>query len=324
MRQDQYNYTPLAEPTLITEQNWAEDTLPLVAISTATFNHVNYIRDCIEGILIQKTTFSVRIVIFDDCSTDGTREIVKEYEEKYPQLIRGIYPEKNTWKKPEREEALKPRNEARNVAKYIALCEGDDYWTDPLKLQKQVDFMEANPEFSLCFHSINYYNNETNIIEKIYPEGLIKSEFSQENIAVSSFIPTPSVLFLNPKDRVFPTYSGLSIGDYPLYLFLSSYGKAKFLDFVGATYRFAVGSFSTLDKINQQRETKKMLDAVLEKDFLTIETRKRLEKQKLNYGTQIYKKRKDTQKYEDLLKAEKDFSNYKIKERLIIFIKSFL
>ena len=162
MTENNYKYTPLAEPTLISEQVWADGTTPLVSTSTLTYNHEPFIRDCIEGILMQKTTFPVRIVIFDDCSTDGTREIVQEYEAKYPYLIKGIYPEKNTWGKPERNEAFKPRNEARNVAKYIALCEGDDYWTDPLKLQKQVDFLEENPEYVLTCHRYNKLDFENN------------------------------------------------------------------------------------------------------------------------------------------------------------------
>src|SRR5690554_6356607 len=102
---------------------------------------------------MQKTTFPVRIVVFEDFSTDATREIVKEYEAKYPNLFVTVLTTHNTYGKPERSEALKPYFEARAVAKYIALCEGDDYWTDPLKLQKQVDFLEGNEEYSMCFHN---------------------------------------------------------------------------------------------------------------------------------------------------------------------------
>lgn len=166
---NKHNYIPLPEPIPITEQVWPEGTLPLVVVSTNTYNHVAYIRDCIEGILMQKTTFPVKVVIFDDYSTDGTREIVQEYESKFPHVIKGIYPKENTWKKPGRKEALKPRNEIRNTAKYIALCEGDDYWTDPLKLQKQVSFLEEHPDYSLVcggFKSIDTKTGEEKIIIK--------------------------------------------------------------------------------------------------------------------------------------------------------------
>lgn len=154
MSENNYKYTPLTEPTPISEQAWPEGTTPLVATSTLTYNHELYIRDCLDGILMQKTTFPVRVVVFDDCSTDATREIVKEYEKKYPNIFFGFYPPVNTYGKVElRRKAMKPRNEVRNVAKYIAICEGDDYWINPLKLQKQVELLEQNPQCSICFHS---------------------------------------------------------------------------------------------------------------------------------------------------------------------------
>ena len=200
MTENNYKYTPLAEPTPISEQVWAEGTTPLVATSTLTYNHAPYIRDCIEGILMQKTTFPVRIVIFDDCSIDGTREIVQEYESKYPHLIKGIYPKKNTWGKPERKEAFKPRNEARDVAKYIALCEGDDYWIDPLKLQKQVDFLESNTDCLLCFHaSKSIRNNDPNDYMLHRPKEIPKDnkfEMKDAILGGGGFMATNSMCFL--------------------------------------------------------------------------------------------------------------------------------
>lgn len=151
MKQDsEYKFTPLSEPTPIAEQVWPQGTLPVVATGTATYNHEPYIRDCIEGILMQKTTFPVRVCIFEDCSIDETAVIIKEYEEKYPNLFRIFYQPVNTYGTSNRQMALKPYREARNAAKYIAFCEGDDYWTDSYKLQKQVDLMESNLECSMC------------------------------------------------------------------------------------------------------------------------------------------------------------------------------
>jgi len=116
---------------------------PLVTVFTVTYQHAHYIRDCIEGVLMQKTTFPVEYVIGEDCSTDGTREIVLEYAKKYPDKIRVVTADRNVGLKANAERCRKALR-----GKYAALCEGDDYWTDPLKLQKQVEFLEANPVMS--------------------------------------------------------------------------------------------------------------------------------------------------------------------------------
>ena len=121
---------------------------PLVSVSTVTYNHAPFIRQCLDGILMQKTTFPIEMLIHDDASTDGTADIIREYEARYPDLIKAIYQTENQYSKGfpiERQLLFAPSR-----GKYIALCEGDDYWTDPLKLQKQVDFLEANPDYTIC------------------------------------------------------------------------------------------------------------------------------------------------------------------------------
>ena len=129
---------------------------PLVSICCITYNHAPYIRECLDGFMMQKTNFPIEIIINDDASTDGTTEIIKEYEARYPDIIKPIYQIENQYSKGVRGMYANfcfPRAQG----KYIALCEGDDYWTDPLKLQKQVDFLEANPEYVMCSHRFKQY-----------------------------------------------------------------------------------------------------------------------------------------------------------------------
>lgn len=130
---------------------------PLVSICCITYNHAPYIRQCLEGFLIQKTTFPFEILIHDDASTDGTADIIREYEARYPHLIKPIYQVENQYSKGI--EILSTYNYSRAKGKYIALCEGDDYWTDPLKLQKQVHIMETHPTLALCTHNFNVLEN---------------------------------------------------------------------------------------------------------------------------------------------------------------------
>lgn len=124
----------LENPIEIIKQNWAEDSIPLVSIDCITYNHENYIRDAIEGFLMQKATFPVEILINDDASTDNTANIIREYEKKYPQLFKPIYQIENQYSQ---KSVIITKNQNDRVrGKYIPKCEGDDYWTDPLKLQK--------------------------------------------------------------------------------------------------------------------------------------------------------------------------------------------
>lgn len=124
----------------------------LVSICCITYNHQSYIKESIEGFLMQKTNFSFEIIIHDDASTDRTPEIIKDYEKKHPDLIKPIYQTENQYSKG-REVFSFTLEKARG--KYIAICEGDDYWTVPYKLQKQVDFLEAHPEYSACYHHVD-------------------------------------------------------------------------------------------------------------------------------------------------------------------------
>lgn len=128
---------------------------PLVSISCITYNHAPYIRQCLDGFIMQKTNFAYEILIHDDASTDGTIAVIREYEHKYPDVIKPIYEVENQWSKGRVGSII--FNIPRAQGKYIALCEGDDYWIDPFKLQKQVDFLEKNKNYDLCCSASRLY-----------------------------------------------------------------------------------------------------------------------------------------------------------------------
>ena len=120
----------------------------MVTIRCMTYNHEPYIRQCLEGFVMQKTNFRFEAIVHDDASTDGTAAIIREYAEKYPDIIKPIYETENQYSK--HDGSLKRIMNCVTHGKYIALCEGDDYWIDSLKLQKQIDYMEQHSECSLC------------------------------------------------------------------------------------------------------------------------------------------------------------------------------
>jgi len=149
-------------------------SLPLVSICCVTYNHKDFIRQCLDGFLMQQGV-EYEILIHDDCSTDGTTEIVREYAEKYPDKIFPLYEDVNQYQNGKASE-IDFYNYRRARGKYIAYCEGDDYWTDPLKLQKQVEWMESHPEYSICFTGFinrvvstnEYLDSEANRILRCY------------------------------------------------------------------------------------------------------------------------------------------------------------
>lgn len=223
----------------ITAQNWSNNTSPLVSIQCITYNHEKYIRDALEGFLMQKTTFPVEILIHDDASTDNTANIIREYQAKYPQLFKPIYQIENQYSQ-KKGVITKIQNE-RTKGKYIAKCEGDDYWTDPLKLQKQVDFLEGNEDVYVCFHNRSVLDFNGVTIEAPFKRknNYTKDTFILKHKMINTFMPTQTLMFRN-KDL--DTYSkinreGVYGGDVMLRAFCATKGDAYYLHFNGAVYR---------------------------------------------------------------------------------------
>ena len=131
----------------------------MVTIRCITYNHEPYIRQCLDGFVMQKTDFRFEAIVHDDASTDNTATIIKEYAEKYPDIIKPIFETENQYSK--RDASLTRIMDNHTHGKYVAMCEGDDYWIDPLKLQKQIDFLEAHPEYSYSCHRYNILDDAT-------------------------------------------------------------------------------------------------------------------------------------------------------------------
>lgn len=142
---------------------------PLVSVICLSYNHAQYIKECIDGVLKQQTNFPFEVIIHDDASTDETQALIREYAAKLPYLIKPILQTENQYSKYHNFRVVMA--ECLNAAsgKYIAICEGDDYWTDPHKLQKQVNFMESNPEYTLCYTELDFYEQSTSqTIKKVF------------------------------------------------------------------------------------------------------------------------------------------------------------
>ena len=230
----------LLKPEIDIIKHWKRDIFqPIVSISCITFNHEKYIRDALEGFIMQRTTFPFVIVILDDASTDGNPEIIREYEKKYPKLFRCFLLKENTWGKPNRREIIKPYLDAREEGKYIALCEGDDYWTDPYKLQKQVDFLEANEGYSLCFHRFFIIDEESKSLSPfIRKQSSTIVDFAQMRIPIQPL----TTMFRNELKPIIPAdYILRMTGANFLFLRLAEIGKFKYMKDPMAVYRIHSG-----------------------------------------------------------------------------------
>ncbi|WP_285815959.1 glycosyltransferase [Thomasclavelia cocleata] len=230
-----------------------------VSICCITYNQEKYIRKTLEGFINQKTNFEYEILIHDDCSTDNTAEIIKEFEEKYPKIVKPIYQKENQHSK-----GIKIFNTflfPKATGKYIAMCEGDDYWIDNNKIQKQFEIMEKNENCSLCTHIVRYINETGEKLNLTFPDEKINDLITSDivtaedffyNILKKTIIPfqTSSFFFRNKyiseylKEDLFHKIK--DVGDMPLLWYMLNKGNIFFLNEEMSCYRKnSIGSWSS-------------------------------------------------------------------------------
>lgn len=208
----------------------------VVSVCCTVYNHEDYIRDALDGFLIQETNFDYEIIVHDDASTDNSAEIILDYANKYPEIIKAIYQSENQYS-----QGIKPWPNfvfPKAQGKYIAICEGDDYWTDPLKLQKQVDFLEKNPDFSISFHEVKVYIEGKKKLVNDYLVRNVPKTTSIFDLLKGNYIQTPSVLYRKITiEKIPPEYLISPTGDYFLHIIAAEKGKIYKFNEQMAVYR---------------------------------------------------------------------------------------
>lgn len=209
-----------------------------VSIWCITYNHEPYIKDAIESFLAQKTNFTYEIVIHDDASTDGTAEIVKDYEKRYPNLIHGIYQTENQFRKEQPSlEWLWKIQEESCTGKYIAVCEGDDYWIDRKKLQLQVDYLETHSDCMMAVHDtidMDYRQHKVSTRRLYAKEGIISAD---DIIIKRIIIPTASMVYRKELCKMDKIFLNVGYDDYPCLLYCLTKGEIYYFNRIMSLYR---------------------------------------------------------------------------------------
>lgn len=205
---------------------------PYVSILVTTFNHENYIGKCLDSILKQERNFKIEILVLDDASTDRTQEVILDYVEKFPKVIKPFLQVNNLYSCLQKGLPILLEN-ARG--KYIAICDGDDFWIDPSKLVKQTQFLEQNPSFFLTFHDTVNVDDNGLIISKPFAPHNGKFEFSKEEFKVrkSNWLYLGTLIFRNIPIKFPPEYNLIPNGDNFIPMLLSDFGYVKYLSEIG-------------------------------------------------------------------------------------------
>lgn len=230
-----------------------------VSVVMITYNHERFIAQAIESVLMQKADFDFELVIGDDCSTDKTREIILEFKKNYPDKIRLLLREKNVGMHKNFTLAYQTCQ-----SEYVAFLDGDDYWTSPNKLQEQVDFMESNPECSICFHDVTIFNEAEKRETGVICSTISKEILTIEDILVNNYLHTSSILLRSCLIREFPDwFYTVMNADNALYILFAQHGKIGYINKVMAAYRVhSAGVWSGLGALERLQELIKTYELI--------------------------------------------------------------
>lgn len=225
----------------------------MVSVFCIVYNHKPFIRKCLESLINQNVNFKYEILVNDDASTDGTTKIIEEYQNEYPELVRAVLHEENLYSKgvSAMNDILMPMAKGE----YIAICEGDDFWISSEKLQIQTDFLENNPEFTICGHNA-YYADERGNKKGLFSNITADREISTEEVIEKWIFPTASIMFRREAaiNSDFPDVKDKPCADYPLAVNMALNGKAYFFAEPMSVYR--VNAKSVTGKNNENPEKK--------------------------------------------------------------------
>lgn len=279
----QYQKAPVEHYSNCTSDN------PTVSVIVSAYNHEKYIEKCLEGILMQKTQFDYEILIGEDDSTDSTREICINYAIKYPEKIKLLLHHRSNviqiaGKPTGRFNFLYGLSKAKG--KYIALCEGDDYWIDPEKIQKQVTFLDSNVDVVLSFHDSKIVDENNNILKNTRFSYPIK-EKTKNDLMTGCFIPTQTIMFRNLISDIPVQFLKSVNGDMMLYAILGHYGHAvRQFNIEKSAYRIHSNGLwskkSMLYRIEQSIQSLSLIKDLAPSDLITdIEKKIQMEKRRL-------------------------------------------
>lgn len=235
---------------------------PIVSVYCLAYNHEKYIRDALEGFVTQKTNFSYEVVVHDDASTDNTGKIIKEYADKYPEIIKPIIQTENQYSKhtPIIATFIAPLLKG----KYIAICEGDDYWCNTNKLQSQVEWLEEHKEYSACVHNTKLIDIESGK-ESYFNTCVEDADISIEQVLQrgGACFHTSSILYRAEYMSIPSELQIPRIGDYPRAVYMALCGKVRYLHDVMSVYRMNVeGSYTkrfSAMSLSQQEERERQI-----------------------------------------------------------------